>query len=255
MRQYETFELTFSGKALREQWSAVDLTAEFTCGGETKTVKGFYDGGGQYKVRFLPEQSGEYTWKVSGVVRSSGKETCVPAQEAHGPVRAVGTHFEYASGAPFFPFGTTVYALASQDGALVDRTIAALKDAPFNKIRMGLMSPAQIKEKLDAGYTPGDFTWLALSSIERMQPDDRAAHLASEHVWRARCGEEAFLQFFGIQISAECTFDLPEDKAYKAELIDVWEMTRTALTENTSGKTTVRLPGKEGMAVLITRTA
>ena len=46
MRQYETFELSFSGKALQERWSAIDLTAAFTCDGETKTVKGFYDGGG-----------------------------------------------------------------------------------------------------------------------------------------------------------------------------------------------------------------
>ena len=115
------------------------------------------------------------------------------------------------------------------------------------------MTEDQIKEKLDAGYTPGDFTYLALTSLARMQPDDRAAHLASEHTWRARCGEEAFLQFFGIQTSAESVFDLPEDKEYKVELIDVWEMTRTTVQESASGKITVRLPGREGMAVLITR--
>ena len=136
MRQYETFELSFSGKPPRDQWAAIDLTAAFTCGGETKTVKGFYDGAGQYKVRFLPERAGDYTWKVSGAISAAGKETCAPAQDAHGPVRAVGTRFVYADGTPFLPFGTTVYALASQADALVDRTIAALKDAPFNKIRM-----------------------------------------------------------------------------------------------------------------------
>ena len=37
MRQYEAFELTFSGKALPDRWAAIDLTATFTCGGETKT--------------------------------------------------------------------------------------------------------------------------------------------------------------------------------------------------------------------------
>ncbi len=511
MRQYETFELTFSGSAPRDQWAAIDLEATFTCGQKTTAVKGFYDGGGQYKVRFLPEEPGEYFWQVSGAVSAEGRETCVPAQGSHGPVRASGAHFQYADGTPFLPFGTTVYALASQDDALVDKTIAALKNAPFNKIRMcvfpkhydynhndppcypfekrldgswntgkpntafwqrleaildrigaldiqidlilfhpydrwgfaslpqkdnlqyldyllrrlsakpyiwwslaneydlcgsktlsdweeieefvavndpcrhllsshncfcfwdfsrkhvshcsiqtkalteiprwllryqkpviideccyegdlphawgsisgremayrfwrcvcsggycthgetflsdddvlwwarggslkgesprriaflrkileslpgplepwitgwsglGLLTPEQIKEKLEGGYTPGDFTCLALVSIQRMQPDDRAVHLASEHMWRARCGEEAFLQFFGIQTSAECVFDLPKDKRYRVELIDVWEMTRTVQLEHASGSVQVCLPGREGMAVLITR--
>ena len=37
------------------------------------------------------------------------------------------------------------------------------------------------------------------------------------------------------------------------ELIDVWEMTRTVQMENVCGSIKARLPGKEGMAVLITR--
>ena len=511
MRQYETFELTFSGAAPQDQWAAVDLEAAFTCGGKTTAVKGFYDGGGRYKVRFLPEDAGEYRWKATGIFSAEGEEACASAHGNHGPVRAGGTHFQYADGTPFLPFGTTVYALASQDDALVDQTIAALKNAPFNKIRMcvfpkhydynhndppcypfekrpdgawntgrpntafwhrfeaildrigalgiqidlilfhpydrwgfaslpqadnlqyldyllrrlsakpyiwwslaneydlcgskslsdweeieayvadndpyrhllsshncfcfwdfsrervthcsiqtkalseiprwllryrkpviideccyegdlphawgsisgremvyrfwrcvcsgsycthgetflsddgvlwwarggslkgesprriaflrqimeslpgqlepwitgwgglNLMTPEQIKEKLEAGYTPGDSTYLALASIQRMRPDDRAAHLASERIWRARCGEEAFLQFFSIQTSAECVFELPEDKRYRVELIDVWEMTRTVQMENVCGSIKARLPGKEGMAVLITR--
>ncbi len=48
MRQYETFELTFSGSAPRDQWAAIDLKATFTCGPKTTVLKGFYDGGGQY---------------------------------------------------------------------------------------------------------------------------------------------------------------------------------------------------------------
>lgn len=31
-------------------------------------VKGFYDGDGTYKVRFLPQKTGTYMWKVSGAV-------------------------------------------------------------------------------------------------------------------------------------------------------------------------------------------
>ena len=136
MKQYETFELRFSGEILKSNWADVDLTAEFTHGKETKIVKGFYDGDGTYAVRFLPDKPGEYTWKVTGAVSAEGKERCGPAEGRHGIVRAVDTHFAYADGALFIPFGTTVYALASQDDALVERTLKTLKTAPFNKVRM-----------------------------------------------------------------------------------------------------------------------
>ena len=51
-------------------------------------------------------------------------------------VKAEGSHFVYEDGTKYIPFGTTVYALASQEDALVDQTIETLKHAPFNKIRM-----------------------------------------------------------------------------------------------------------------------
>ena len=36
----------------------------------------------------------------------------------------------------------------------------------------------------------------------------------------------------------------------RVEMIDTWDMTRTVLLENASGKTKLTLPGKEGTAVL-----
>ena len=98
MRQYETFELRFQGKEPEDKWAGIELEAVFTREGESKTVRGFYDGAGQYVVRFLPEEAGEYAWNVTGAVCAEGKENCLPAGAAHGPVKAVGTHFEYADG-------------------------------------------------------------------------------------------------------------------------------------------------------------
>jgi hypothetical protein len=46
---------------------------------------------------------------------------------------------------------------------------------------------------------------------------------------------------------------LPENGVYKIEVIDIWEMTRTVLLERSSGKVKLSLPGKEGIAVLVTR--
>ena len=136
MRQYETFELAFQGMHLADSWAQVGLTAEFTCGGTVKTVKGFYDGDGRYVVRFLPEKAGTWDWKVTGCVKAEGKEICGETEKQHGLVKAVDTHFEYEDGGVFLPFGTTVYALASQEDALVDQTLESLRNAPFNKVRM-----------------------------------------------------------------------------------------------------------------------
>ena len=136
MKQYGMFELVFSGEALTDSWAQIDLTAEFTCGDAVKTVRGFYDGDGRYVVRFLPEIAGEWHWKVRGAVTAEGTEVCEPADGSHGLVKAVLTHFEYEDGTLFIPFGTTVYALAHQEDALVEQTLESLKSAPFNKVRM-----------------------------------------------------------------------------------------------------------------------
>lgn len=137
MRQYEMFELTFNGPELEENFHAADLCAEFTGGGETKSVSGFYCGEGVYKVRFLPKKPGSYSWKVSGVIEAQGEDECKEAApDFHGMVQADKTSFRYEDGKLFHPFGTTVYALISQTDALIEQTMDTLEKAPFNKIRM-----------------------------------------------------------------------------------------------------------------------
>lgn len=141
MKQYETFELRFGGDVLSDAWAQIDLTATFSCAQESLTVKGFYDGEsdgrGVYVVRFLPQYAGVYRYQVRGAVTAEGEIVCeASSPEAHGIVRAVGTHFAFADGAPYIPFGTTVYALISQDDALVEQTLQSLAAAPFNKLRL-----------------------------------------------------------------------------------------------------------------------
>ena len=512
MRQYEMFELVFNGPVLEDNWAQIDLTAEFSCGNERKAVRGFYDGDGRYVVRFLPETLGEWRWKVTGAVNGEGSANCEPAL-GHGLVRAVDTHFEYEDGRTFMPFGTTVYALAHQDDALVAQTLESLKAAPFNKVRMCVFpkhydynhneppfyafekkadggwdvnrpciafwhrfekildriaamdiqidlilfhpydrwgfsalsqadnlvyldyllrrlaafpniwwslaneydlcaehksladweeieayvaandpfhhllsnhncmcfwdfnrpnvthvclqtkalseiprwigqyrkplvideccyegdlphfwgsisgqemvrrfwrccasgaycthgetflseddilwwarggrlkgeSPKRIAflrevmEGLPGPLTPKEGSLLTLAqmdeaaveaslpllpeqmrgfvklfsgSIRRMGIEDRTAHLAGEHAWEAHCGEEAYLTYFDLQCYGEQTVKLPEDKRYRAELIDVWNMTREVIAEDISGETKLKLPGRDNLALLITR--
>lgn len=144
MQQYEMVELTFEGSEPVGNQAQVDVAAEFCCeaDGKSAAVKGFYAGEGKYKVRFLPETAGQYTWKVSGVVSGVGSFMAEPCTESgstdhgHGIVRADGTHFRYADGNWFYPFGTTIYALAHQEDAILNETIESLAQAPFNKVRM-----------------------------------------------------------------------------------------------------------------------
>ena len=138
MRQYETFEVTLKGPELTESdnQAQADVTGVFSLRGKETRVKGFYDGSGIYKVRFLPEEAGICSYKISGTVSAAGTEECLPAENRHGKVKTEGTHFIYEDGSAFYPFGTTVYALAHQDDKTVEQTLATLSKAPFNKIRM-----------------------------------------------------------------------------------------------------------------------
>lgn len=135
MKQYETFELSFEGEEPKGSFALADIKAVFTLGDESKTVNGFYDGKGIYKVRFLPAKLGTYSWKVSGVVSAEGIEECVPSEKSHGIVRADGFAFKYEDGEKYIPFGTTVYAIAHQDEALIEETFQTLEKTPFNKLR------------------------------------------------------------------------------------------------------------------------
>lgn len=136
MQQYETFELTFKGPCLTGNQAQADISGVFSLGGKETRVKGFYDGDGIYKVRFLPEKAGLCAYKISGAVTAEGSAECLPAGQKHGKVITEGSHFTYEDGSAYYPFGTTVYALAHQEEALVDRTIQTLSGAPFNKVRM-----------------------------------------------------------------------------------------------------------------------
>ena len=134
MRQYEMFELNFNGPEQKGSEAFADVTAEFTCGEDSWQIKGFYDGNGSYKVRFLPQKTGIYTWKVSGIVSGEGSEECTTSEKSHGMVQVEGNHFTYQDGTKYLPFGTTIYALVHQEESLIEETFQTLANAPFNKL-------------------------------------------------------------------------------------------------------------------------
>lgn len=100
------------------------------------------DGEGVYKVRFMPDALGEWTYTTDSSTPSlKGKtgtfETVSPRAENHGPVRVRNVyHFGYLDGTPNFPFGTTCYAWVHQSETLQEETLSTLRTGPFNKLRM-----------------------------------------------------------------------------------------------------------------------
>lgn len=138
MKQYEMFEVKFAGAKPSTSQVLAPIEAEFVRDGEESwKVGGFYDGDETYKVRFLPQKLGHYTWKIqmNGVTVETGASDCTPSERSHGMVQVEGNHFRYQDGTAYLPFGTTIYALVHQEDSLIQETLDTLSAAPFNKVR------------------------------------------------------------------------------------------------------------------------
>ncbi len=142
VRRWEVFELALSGPSSGNPFTEVQLGATFVLGHRLVPVSGFYDGTGNYKIRFMPDTEGAWSYTTSSnapeLDKKSGAFACVAAlPTAHGPVKVRNQHhFAYADGTPYFPFGTTCYAWVHQSDSLQRQTLETLRSAPFNKIRM-----------------------------------------------------------------------------------------------------------------------
>lgn len=142
IEKWDIFELTLEGPKTGNPFLEVDLTATFKYKHRTVEVAGFYDGEGVYKIRFMPDKEGEWTYETeSNREKLNGKKgsfACVKAENNNqGPVRVDNKyHFAYAEGTPFYQIGTTCYVWNHQGDELEEQTLETLKEAPFNKLRM-----------------------------------------------------------------------------------------------------------------------
>ena len=136
------YEVTLQGPDSGNPFVEVQFGARFQYGHRSVDVDGFYDGGGTYRVRFMPDTAGEWTYATRSnrpeLNGKTGRFSCTPAGAGnHGPVRVERTyHFAYADGTVYRPFGTTSYAWVHQGDALEEQTLATLRGSPFNKMRM-----------------------------------------------------------------------------------------------------------------------
>lgn len=142
VERWGMFEVAFDGPIKGNPFTEVNFSVEFSYEHRTVKVDGFYDGSGVFKVRFMPDVTGEWTYKTkSNAAQLDGKTgefQCIPpSQDNHGPVRTAATyHFAYEDGTSYIPVGTTCYAWTHQTQALQEKTLETLAASPFNKIRM-----------------------------------------------------------------------------------------------------------------------
>jgi hypothetical protein len=97
------------------------LTATFTApDGRELKVDGFWDGGTTWRVRFMPDELGQWIWRTEsgdkGLHARQGRFVCIPATgkdrfSQHGPVRVSTNrrHLEHADGTPFFWLADTCW--------------------------------------------------------------------------------------------------------------------------------------------------
>ena len=141
VERWGIFELALKGPANGNPFLDVKFSARFNQGTNSIEANGFYDGDGIYRVRFMPEQQGKWSYKtVSNVRKLDGKSGSFnvtrPSPQNHGPVRVAQTyHFAYDDGTPYEELGTTCYVWEWQPEPLQEQTLKTLASSPFNKIR------------------------------------------------------------------------------------------------------------------------
>lgn len=160
VNQWDIFEIELRGPKSGNPYVDVELKANFQFMNKSVPVRGFYDGNGVYKIRFMPDEQGHWRYSTSSNVKElagkKGNFECLAAKAGvHGPVRIRDTfHFAYADGTPFYPFGTTCYAWIHQGDELEEQTLNTLSTSPFNKIRYCVFPKDYTYSKNEPVYHP-----------------------------------------------------------------------------------------------------
>ncbi|MGN0999178.1 MAG: DUF5605 domain-containing protein [Faecousia sp.] len=94
----------------------------------------------------------------------------------------------------------------------------------------------------------GEYGYLIRTFLQSGADASSFAH--SETAFYAHIGTDCYLRFYDTRPAARDTLSLPQDRKYTISLIDTWNMTVETVDTGVSGTYTVKLPGRENMAVL-----
>ncbi len=131
-------------------YTDVEVTAQFGGpDGVRKTVRGFWDGGRTFRVRFTPTVQGEWTYAITSEPADTGLTVegeftaTAPAAGSHGFLRRdteFPTSFVFDDGTRLFMLGTTYYdiLLNARAGNAWKESVANITRCGVNKVRMNL---------------------------------------------------------------------------------------------------------------------
>lgn len=160
VERWGVFEVSLQGPSSPHPFVNVRLGARFRYRNRVVDVDGFYDGESTYRVRFMPDEIGEWSYVTSSNVaaldaRAGAFTVIAPSPSNHGAVRVrYATHFGYDDGTPYIPMGTTAYAWTHQGDELEEQTLQTLRSGPFNKIRMCLFPKSYTYNSNEPVYYP-----------------------------------------------------------------------------------------------------
>ncbi|MDN4463138.1 DUF5605 domain-containing protein [Microbacterium aurantiacum] len=219
---FSRFELRLEGPSHGNPFVDVALTAQVSGPDGTVTVPGFYDGGGRFRLRFMPDKQGEHVFVTSSnAISLDGISGSFLVSEAevgmHGPVRVADTfHFAYADGLRFRPIGTTAYAWTHQGSEVEQRTLEALAAAPFTKVRMCVFPKSYLFNENEPELYPFEGSPAAGFDFSRPAPA-YWAHLEERIDQLAGLGIEAdLILFHGYDRWGFATMDPVADDRYVA---------------------------------------
>lgn len=185
VERWGVFEIALPGRADGNPFTDYEIHGTFTGKNESKTVSGFYDGAGIYKVRFMPSFEGEYRFKIEGSFSGCAEEgtftATPPTGNNHGPVRVAYTyHLAYEDGTPYFSVGTTCYAFAHQPLERQAQTLHNL-EGTFNKLRFCIFPKHydfNFKDPITFPYegTPCDNSAMTKENFSAYKPDNPENH-------------------------------------------------------------------------------
>src|SRR6266496_13212 len=176
VERWGVFEISLQGPSAGNPFTDVQVAAHFRFQHRTVDVVGFYDGQGVYRVRFMPDEIGDWTYTTSSNApalngKTGGFTAVAPSAKNHGPVRVrYTTHFGYEDGSPYVPIGTTCYAWTHQGDKLEEQTLQTLRAAPFNKMRMCVFPKSYAYNRNEPVYYPFERDPEGKNDLTRFNP-------------------------------------------------------------------------------------
>jgi hypothetical protein len=149
--RWDLFELVLTNpREYANPFSDVSLNGDFTSpSGRKWSQFGFYDGEGIWRLRFMPDEEGEWHYQANFSDGSHGVEGRFICERgrSHGPLRVRRDNplwFEHADGTPFYMRAFHLWQVDALDEGILGKTLDFLKGQGFNTVYGPHLGPERL---------------------------------------------------------------------------------------------------------------